>query len=516
MQTTRFINAFAWLFLLSRACNGDKTYKSRPDLSPPQLNTTIPATSQVGDGYLFIAPYSWSGEGTPQSGPYILDDTGDLVWSGFAYIAPTTANFQPAVWKGQDVLFAYEGILNRFRGHGHGHHKILDKHYQTIREVRSAGHYLSDMHEFNIVDGKTVLVGSYTPREIDVTAYGGSENQTWVLEYILQEIDIETGDLIFEWHSLDHTSPKGSGAGSGHSSSTAWDYIHVNSIAKGDDGHYIASARAASTVYKINGTDGSILWRLGGKTSDFDLGPGVEFAFQHHARYVPGAPDTISLFDNSAGAGSAGKIIHLDFDKWEATLIQAFNPPHPILAFSQGSTQILPNGNALVNWGSANQVTEFSSHGEVLFHAFLESGTRQDDTQNYRAFKSNWTGFSPESPALVAEEDAEGRTAVWVSWNGDTRTTHWRIRWSSEDESSVMRSGKVIPRQAFETTLELPGKGPFSDIVAEALDATGNVIIVSESVELRRKFATSSTLKQSIESHLDTPPQISLGLATEL
>jgi hypothetical protein len=209
-------------------CKADGTYRTRPDLAPPRLNVTIPASTQVEQGYIFVSPYSSGEAGTPQSGPYILDNSGGLVWSGYGYFSPTVANFQPARWKGQEVLFGYEGTLNRFRGHGHGHHKIVDKHYQTIREVRSASHYLSDLHEFAIVNEETALVGSYTPRQLDLRPYGGDENQTWIIEYILQgrslqytcrniyirvnlliELDIETGEVLFEWHSLDHTSPKG-------------------------------------------------------------------------------------------------------------------------------------------------------------------------------------------------------------------------------------------------------------------------------------------------------------------
>ncbi|KAK6065823.1 secreted protein [Seiridium cupressi] len=494
MHTLKWNDIIAGLALL-HVCGANRTYRSRPDLAPPHLNITIAASSQVEQGCLFVAPYSGNVNGTPQSGPYIVDNSGDLVWSGYGYFGPTTANFQPARWNGQHVLFGYEGTLNPLKGHGHGHHKIVDQHYQTIREVRSAGHYLSDMHEFN-VNEKTVLVGSYTPREIDLLPYGGDEDQTWIIEYILQELDIGTGEILFEWHSLDHTSPQestlplGSQAGSGDNSSTAWDYLHVNSITKGEDGHYLISARSASTLYKLNSTDGSVIWRLGGKSSDFALGPGVEFAFQHHARYFFGVLDTISFFDNSAGVGSAGKIITLDFDKWTATLKQGFYPPHPIFALSQGSTQILPNGNALVNWGSADQITEFNSKGDVLFHAYLESGMRQQYTQNYRAFRGNWTGISPETPAVATEQGEDGKTTVWVSWNGDTATAVWRIWWST----ALNLKSQDVPRQGFETRYEILEDAQVHNVYVEALDKEGKVLRKSESTRGANSPFAPSTL----------------------
>ena len=180
-------------------------------------------------------------------------------------------------------------------------------------------------------------------------------------------------------------------AGTGLSSSTAWNYFHINSIAKGVDGHYLISARHASTILKINGSDGSIIWRLGGNKSDFTLGPDVEFGFQHHVRYLPGGDtsvDLISLFDNSVyGSESAGendvqifpysrgKYIKLDHDEHTATVDQLFNPPNnDILVKSQGSLQTLPGGNVLINWGSEGQITEYSPSGDVIYHAHLDRG----------------------------------------------------------------------------------------------------------------------------------------------
>lgn len=104
-------------------------------------------------------------------------------------------------------------------------------------------------------------------------------------------------------------------------------------------GNYLISARDANAAYKINGTTGEIIWQLSGKSSSFKLGPDVEFAFQHHARFVSksedGKKETISLYDNSAhgtenGHGrevhfykySRGKIIEVDTDTWEATIVQ--------------------------------------------------------------------------------------------------------------------------------------------------------------------------------------------------
>jgi hypothetical protein len=133
----------------------------------------------------------------------------------------------------------------------------------------------------------------------------------------------------------------------------------------------LISARDACAVHKINGTTGEIIWRLGGVKSDFELGPNVKFCFQHHARFVSKQEDgeVISLYDNSAhgtedGRGhevhthpfSQGKIIRVNTSSWKATIVQAFQPPDGLLSKSQGSTQLLPNGNVMVG-GSPHRIS---------------------------------------------------------------------------------------------------------------------------------------------------------------
>ena len=340
------------------------------------------------------------------------------------------------------------------------------------------------------------------------------------------ELDIETGEVLFEWHSLDHVSPHGEyhpwrstpssfltnsatetklpltkgQAGLGYNSSTAWDYFHINSITKDDEGSYLVSARHASTLFKINGTDGSIIWRLGGPYSDFELGPNVTFGFQHHARWLPSdssSVERISLFDNSVyGSESAGnqlvqiypfsrgKYIAVDHTRKTATLERVFHPPEDnVLTKSQGSLQTLPNGNVLINWGSEGQVSEYTDDGTLIFHAFLDSGFLGDNVQNYRAFRYNWTGFSPETPAVTAKVGDDGVTRMWASWNGDTTTETWIFSWTETGiRGRTVAKSREVQRTGFETELAIQATGRVLDVRAEAVDARGRRLATSASV----------------------------------
>ncbi|KAJ9145517.1 Arylsulfotransferase (ASST) domain protein [Pleurostoma richardsiae] len=486
----------------------DWQFRSRPDLAPPRLNITIPASDTVEKGYLFVAPFAGIPDtpteqhGPRQAGPYIFRDNGDLVWSGYGIYSIWSTNFQAGRWDGRDILFSFEGDHNPGYGHGHGHITIVDQHYETIRELRAGNHKLVDKHEFHIINETTGLIQIYQPVPRDLTAWGAKPEQQWIVNAIIQELDITTGKLLFEWASLDHVQPDEAilpinpgQAGSGYNSSDAWDYFHINSVDKDSAGNYLVSARDACAVHKINGTDGSIIWRLNGKKSDFKVDKESAFCFQHHARWLEQYDDVevISLYDNSAhgtehnggrevhtAPTSSGKILKLNTTSWVAELLQGFYPPPgtDLLSKSQGSTQVLPNGNVLVNWGSDGAVTEYLSTGEPIFHAYMDSDFLGAGVQNYRAFRYNWTGLPYEEPAIAALKNDKG-TTVYVSWNGDTETNIWRF-YSTADENGDRRFLGEAERTSFETSYLVPGK-VINGVSAEALDAQGNVLRVTAS-----------------------------------
>lgn len=483
----------------------DWQYRSRPDLAPPNLNITIPAKN-TSDGYLFIAPFSGfadvgNSHGPRQAAPYIFTDSGELVWSGFSYYSIWATNFQAGVVDGKDVLFLFEGSHNPGYGHGHGHITFLDQNYETTKELRAGNHKICDKHEFHIKDEKTGLIQIYQPRPYDLSKWASSNEQQWIVDAIFQELDIETGDVLFEWSSLDHISPDESilpvdegQAGAGFNSSDAWDYFHINSVDKDENGDYLISARDAASVYKVDGKTGEIVWKLGGlpgiTTSDFKMETPFNFSFQHHARFLETSKDSkkqvISLYDNSAhgtedkdgkevhyNTHSSGKIIEVDTNTWTAKLIFNGVPPDSLLSKSQGSTQLLPNGNVLVNWGSEGAVTEFDSDENPIFHAYVDSGELGYMTENYRAFKYNWTGIPNEAIAVYSEFNPDRSTTIFVSWNGDTQTKTWRF-YAIDDKNLKTFLGEA-PKTGFETSFNIPHK-LISQVAAEAYDASGEVL----------------------------------------
>ncbi len=427
-------------------------WHTRPDLRIPALTVTH-RKQGVSSDPIFIAPYNAP---VGQAGAVIVAGDGQPIWEN-PLAGKVTTNFRVQSYRGSPVLTWWEGLIEY--GHGVGEYVIADTGYRTVRRVQAAGGLHGDLHEFVITPRDTALLTSYVIRKADLRAIGGPRDGT-IQDAIFQEIDLATGRLLLEWHSLDHVPLTESYA----PVEANWDFFHINSVDLDGDGNLLISSRSMQTVYKLDRT-GAILWRLGGKRSDFAIGPGAGFAWQHHARRQPDG--TLTIFDNGATPAvekrSRGLILDLDEQAMTATLVHQYTHPK-VLSGSQGSTQLLPNGNVFVGWGEAPRVSEFDHSGRLLFDAVL--GAKY---QSYRAFRLPWTGLPAEAPAIAVSDHGRDR-AVYASWNGATDIDSWQLLAGAR--AGALQPVSNAPSRGFETALRTTTTaGPY--LAVQGLDGGG-------------------------------------------
>src|SRR5207253_3925521 len=130
-----------------------------------------------------------------------------------------------------------------------------------------------------------------------------------VIDGLVQEIDIRTGRLLFQWDSAAHVPYADSYVPRPSSPSTPWDWFHINAVHLDTDGNLLVDSRNTWTTYKVNRHTGQIMWRLGGKASTFRLvaapdqtldNAGAIFAWQHDPEAL--GHDLYTLFDNEASS----------------------------------------------------------------------------------------------------------------------------------------------------------------------------------------------------------------------
>ncbi|KAL9029356.1 MAG: hypothetical protein Q9196_002402, partial [Gyalolechia fulgens] len=335
----------------------------------------------------------------------------NTVFNGVSRIAPGSIyDFQPCTYNKSIHFCLWQGTVAS--GYGNGSALVLNQRFLIDKAVSGV-----DYHGFALkqsLDKTTgqvkdiALLTTYTSVRRDLSDYGiSSDNdQGWVIDCHLRTVDVSSGEVLFDWSSLDHVPLNESlvlptGAINGLSQQFAWDYFHLSSIAQLDSGDYLVSSRHTSTVYCVSGIDGSIVWRLGGKASDFRL-EGFTFSSQHDVRVVKDRGDvlTLSLFDNAYNTftppqgESSGKIIELDTARKTARLLRQYNPPQAgFQSGDGGSVQVLAKGNVFIGWGSIPYVTEYTADGKLVYSAYF--GVVGSSASSYRAFKAPFAGITP-------------------------------------------------------------------------------------------------------------------------
>lgn len=446
-------------------------YRSRGDLSP-QVMTVSTAAHGTAPGLLFTTPsYDFKSDG-----PAIYDDRGSPVWLHPLSGTTSAEDFRVSVFQGTPVLTWWEGTVTV--GLGTGQYVMADETYREIGRFGAANGAAGDLHEFLITPQGTALITAGRevplPSPVTVTPSGSAAPTivTTAWEGIVQEIDIPTQKVLFEWHSLDHVDPAESYQPLPTTPGTPYDYLHLNSIDVDTDGNLLLSARHTFCVYKVGRATGDVMWRLGGKKTDFAMGPGSAFAWQHDARRQ--ADGTLTLFDdNQAPNGSRGLVLEVDETARAASLIRAYTHPASIQATSQGNFQVLPNGDALIGWGSQPNVTEFDPQGKVAFDAALPPGG-----SSYRAFRFPWVGRPTDPPAIALDLSEPGTLTAFVSWNGATEVASWEL--IGGGTPATMTPLASAPRDGFETALAIPRRPAF--VAARAHSFTGVVLGTSPAI----------------------------------
>lgn len=444
-------------------------FRSRPDLQPPTV-VVEKRTRNASPGYVFFAPK----KDVRQRGPLIVDNAGHVVWFRPLHLGAT--DFRVQRYRGRPVLTWWQGRSNF--GIGRGDYVIMNSSYRRIATVRAGNGLAGDEHEFLISPRGTALITAYRPVPGDLSSVGGP-TRGLILDSVLQEIDIKSGRVVFEWHSVGHV-PLGDSYWKLRKMKgkyPPYDYFHINSIEVEPDGNLLVSARNTHALYEIDHKSGKVLWVLGGKASDFAMGNGTQFNWQHDARRQPNG--TISVFDDGAFPKmedhSRALILRANTATKKVTLVKAYVSPDKLLAMHQGGMQVLPNGHVFVGWGSEPYFTEFARNGTVVFDAHFGK-----DMDSYRAYRFRWVGRPLDKPALVVAKH-DGHPTAYVSWNGATQVTRWRIR--SGSTRARLGSATRAARTGFETEVTLPNATRFA--AAQALDAGGHVLGTSKIVAVR-------------------------------
>jgi Arylsulfotransferase (ASST) len=176
------------------APGGVQSFQSRPDLRPPTIGVHPPAGG--APAYVFVAPT----DGAGQHGPMILDDMGGLVWFRPLAGPEIAANLRTQVLHDKNVLTWWQGRAGTL-GYGFGVDVVANANYRTVAVVHAGNGLQADGHEFTLTPRGSAFVLSYnavTPNN----APTGVPASGPALDCVIQQVDVHTGLVMAEWHSL--------------------------------------------------------------------------------------------------------------------------------------------------------------------------------------------------------------------------------------------------------------------------------------------------------------------------
>lgn len=480
-------------------------FVSAHDLHPMKVTINMNKGGTAPD-LIFVSPYTlYEATMIGQTGALIMDQAGNPIWFrplSNRYIQ--NSDFRVQFYKGKPVLTMWQGTISGTQSANPNlpagdpepgaYFQIINQNYEIIKKLIAQKGYTADVHEFTITNRNTALFTAVKQVPADLTPYGGPADG-YFDNYSIQEVDLETGKLLFFWSALNHVDPADSmiSASSATSSNNIWDCFHVNSVEEGSNNTLLISMRNMWAIYNIDKKTGNIIWQLGGNKSDFTLCSKAKFSWQHDARYRQGK--RISLFDDGCCASTSsppeskahGLILKLDFQNMSAKVDRAYYHDPMLYVPSQGNLQELSNGNQLVGWGQEPYVSEFANAGNTERDPslnFLYDMQFPNQNLSYRAFKNKWVGLPLYRPNIALESFRENSVIVYASWNGSTETIAWQVLVGIKpDGLSVIVDS--TPRTGFETDIHVNSCEPYFQV--NALNSCGDVIGTSQIVHLNKK-----------------------------
>jgi hypothetical protein len=173
-----------------------------------------PGAPRPGNGPLLFSPKAGRPDADARWGAAILSERGRVQW----YVdAPYPTNDLKVVELGGGGC----SRCTSSRGRAPRRYQLLDAEYRPAGRITAGNGFAVDSHDLQVSPRGSVYLGS------DPEVRVGRRHRTW--DYVVQEVDPRTGDVLFEWHALDRVS-LGASYRRRPPPRRRWDPVHGNSI----------------------------------------------------------------------------------------------------------------------------------------------------------------------------------------------------------------------------------------------------------------------------------------------
>lgn len=216
-------------------------------------------------------------------------------------------------------------------------------------------------HEIRYAHDGSLLTLIYDRKIVDLTAQGGKSDQEIKGDAIVR-LD-KTGKILWKWSVFDVLDP----LTSTYAFDSLGEWGHANTLSIDQDGNYLISFRDWNEIWKINSTNGSLIWKLGEK-GDFKLSSEFNFSGQHAIHINPRGE--YMMFDNGV-KNKRSRILSFTLNEEAKTVDVKLNIrlPENLYSEKRGSAYFMDSERILVCSPESSSVVIIDLQGNVLARA---------------------------------------------------------------------------------------------------------------------------------------------------
>jgi hypothetical protein len=352
------------------------------DLPPAIRSLRLAGSGRPSSGFTLVVPLF--SDTTQSADGYVVafDDAGEVRWY----------HRFPGAWP-VEAKQQKNGHITVFVGRSYGwqpsqgFYAELTPGGGVVRAFSASAGYFTDPHELLLSFRDTTVVEShlfgYEIRSFDLSSIGGSSSAPLAVHTI--ERRSAAGAVLFRWSAASAFTPSDWPLPNQH----AVDLVHPSSLAIAPDGGYVVSLQGMDEITKIDSASGALIWRLGGRHSQFEIrnDPLQGFLGQHNVQVLSNG-NVLMMDDHFRGAPAPARAVEyaLDTQTMVARMVWQYQPSVSVISPIMGSVQRLRSGATLVGFGSAGRVDEVAASGDVVWSATLRTDV-QATLPFYRAVR---------------------------------------------------------------------------------------------------------------------------------
>ena len=349
----------------------------KPIVPPQQFVYSVNTPKEGGTGYLLCAPFQVNNWRNGQI--RIIDMQGRTVFE--RHFRGMVYDFRQWVLQGNTYYTYIINDSNAYHIPGialtAGHAVLLDSNLNFIKNIYlHPSHGLNapknlglDLHDIILLSPDHYFTMAVYPHKVsNIPDAIPHHKSVTVASTVIQEVN--QGKLVWQWDASKFAEFYA--ASNRHNvftdTTTVQDYMHIDAMTLDPtDSNLICSFRDLNQVIKINRSTGEIVWRFGGKNSDFNLQSLDTFLGQHHIT-VTGKNSFMLLNNGDSLLRNRSSIVTFNIEERTKKITSYKAYPLPSAFIKQMGSVTKVGDNFLVGGGTAKYIVEIDKKtGKATF-----------------------------------------------------------------------------------------------------------------------------------------------------